>query len=125
VHGLGRFDFGCHLLLDLRGDLGGHLLADLVLDDLRHVGHAHRALVGLLLRLLARRVRRHLGFGLRLRVADHGLGLIARDHAAIDQRLDQVDHRVAELREVVLLSGSGGRGRGGGGSCLRQRRAGT
>jgi hypothetical protein len=65
---------------------------------LRHIGNAHGALIG-----LSRSGR--VGGGLVLRRLDHLLGLFAADHTLIDQRLQEIDDRIAQLLERLTLVG--------------------
>ena len=97
------------VLRDLRCELCRHLLADLFLHDLGHVGNADCARFGTLLCLGRGGILR----SFLLCRAHHRLRLLARHHAALDERLQQIDHRVAQLVEIArFLRGRGARADG-------------
>ncbi len=76
----------------------GHLLGDLLLDDLGHVGHTNRALLFLV-------VGSEVSGGFVLRLLDELLRLLLRHDALIDQDLQKIDDRVAQLFQGLLLGG--------------------
>ncbi len=84
----------------------GDLRADLLLHDLGDIGHAHRT--GTELGLFGGGTCCRIGFGLGGRIGDHLRCLLAREHAALDQSLQQVHHGVAQLVQPPFVGRLGG-----------------
>ena len=59
---------------------------------------------------------RHLGFGLFRRVLfrlfHQGVCLRLGQHALLDQRVNKIEHRIAQLEQIRLFAGADGRGGG-------------
>ena len=91
---------GDHLFDDVVSHRGRDLLADLPADVFRYVGHADGVFLGLF--LLAPRERG--GFGVGLRVGNHGLHRLRRQHAFRDERFQQVDDGISQDLDFFLRS---------------------